>query len=161
MAAEAIAGRRDQVFLVSKVLPSNASYEGTLRACERSLRRLKTDWLNLYCCTGPASHPITDTMRATEKLVAEGLVRFIGLSNFDVEELKEAERALKNEQMACNWVLLSSARTWNRATPPPVLQREENCCSGIRSVRTWQFSLSPKRWWAGISGDCQAASPHS
>ena len=93
LVAEAIAGRRDQVFLVSKVLPSNASYEGTLRACERSLRRLKTDWLDLYLLHWPGS------------LVTEGLVRFIGVSNFDVEELKEAERALKNERMACNQVL--------------------------------------------------------
>ena len=105
LVAEAIAGRRDQVFLVSKVLPSNASYEGTLRACERSLRRLKTDWLDLYLLHWPGSHPITDTMRATEKLVAEGLVRFIGVSNFDVEELKEAERALKNERITCDQVL--------------------------------------------------------
>ena len=105
LVAEAIAGRRDQVFLVSKVLPSNASYEGTLRACERSLRPLKTDWLELYLLHWPGSHPIIETMRATEKLVAEGLVRFIGVSNFDVEELKEAERALKNERMACNQVL--------------------------------------------------------
>jgi diketogulonate reductase-like aldo/keto reductase len=105
LVAEAIAGRRDQVFLVSKVLPSNASYEGTLRACERSLRRLKTDWLDLYLLHWPGSHPIIETMRATEKLVAEGLVRFIGVSNFDVEELKEAEGALKNERMACNQVL--------------------------------------------------------
>jgi diketogulonate reductase-like aldo/keto reductase len=105
LVAEAIAGRRDQVFLVSKVLPSNASYEGTLRACERSLRRLKTDWLDLYLLHWPGSHTIIETMRAMEKLVAEGLVRFIGVSNFDVEELKEAERALKNERITCNQVL--------------------------------------------------------
>jgi diketogulonate reductase-like aldo/keto reductase len=93
--SEAIAERRDEVFLVSKVLPSNASYEGTLKACEGSLRRLKTDWLDLYLLHWPGSYPISETMRAMEKLVAEGLVRFIGVSNFDVEELKEAERALK------------------------------------------------------------------
>jgi len=105
LVAEAIVGRRDQVFLVSKVLPSNSSYEGTLVACERSLRRLKTDWLDLYLLHWPGSHPIAETMRAMEKLVVEGLVRFIGVSNFDVEELKEAERALKNERIACNQVL--------------------------------------------------------
>lgn len=105
LVAEAIAGRRDQVFLVSKVLPSNASYEGTLRACERSLRRLKTDWLDLYLLHWPSSYPIIETMRAMEKLVAEGLIRFIGVSNFDVEGLKEAERALKNERITCNQVL--------------------------------------------------------
>lgn len=103
--AEAIAGRREEVFLVSKVLPSNASYEGTLKACERSLRRLRTDWLDMYLLHWPSSHPIIETMRAMEKLVAEGLVRFIGVSNFDLEELREAERALKNERMTCNQVL--------------------------------------------------------
>lgn len=105
LVAEAISGRHDEVFLVSKVLPSNASYEGTLRACECSLRRLKTDWLDLYLLHWPGSDPISETMRAMEKLVAEGLVRFIGVSNFDVEELKEAERALKNERMTCNQIL--------------------------------------------------------
>jgi diketogulonate reductase-like aldo/keto reductase len=105
LVSEAIAERRDEVFLVSKVLPSNASYEGTLKACERSLRRLKTDWLDLYLLHWPGSYPISETMRAMEKLVAKGLVRFIGVSNFDVEELKEAERALKNERMTCDQVL--------------------------------------------------------
>jgi diketogulonate reductase-like aldo/keto reductase len=105
LVSEAIAGRRNQVFLVSKVLPSNASYEGTLKACEHSLRRLKTDWLDLYLLHRPGSHPISETMRAMEKLVAEELVRFIGVSNFDVEELKESEGALKNERMICNQVL--------------------------------------------------------
>ena len=88
MVAEAITGRREEVFLVSKVLPSNASYEGTIRACERSLKRLKTDWLDMYLLHWPGAHPIRETMRAMEKLVAEGLIRLIGVSNFDVEELK-------------------------------------------------------------------------
>lgn len=105
LVAEAIAGRRDQIFLVSKVLPSNASYEGTLRACEQSLKRLNTDWLDLYLLHWPSSYPIAETMRAMEKLVTEGLIRFIGVSNFDLEELKAAEEALKNERMACNQVL--------------------------------------------------------
>ena len=85
---EAIAGRRDEVFLASKVLPSNASYDGTLRACERSLRRLKTDWLDLYMLHWPGSYPIRETMRAMEKLVSEGTIRLIGVSNFDLDELR-------------------------------------------------------------------------
>ena len=105
LVAEAIAERREEVFLVSKVLPSNASYEGTLKACERSLKRLKTDWLDMYLLHWPSSHPIIETVRAMEKLVAEGLVRFIGVSNFDLEELWKAEAALKNERMTCNQVL--------------------------------------------------------
>src|SRR5689334_16285665 len=103
--AEAIAGRRGEVFLVSKVLPSNASYEGTLRACEQSLRRLRTDHLDLYLLHWPGSHPIGETMRAMEKLVAEGMTRFLGVSNFDLPELQAAEQALRRERMACNQVL--------------------------------------------------------
>jgi diketogulonate reductase-like aldo/keto reductase len=101
----AIEGRRDEVFLVSKVLPSNASYQGTLDACRRSLRRLKTDWLDLYLLHWPSSYPIGETMRAMEKLVDDGMIRHIGVSNFDVEELQEAERALSKHKMACNQVL--------------------------------------------------------
>jgi diketogulonate reductase-like aldo/keto reductase len=105
LVAQAITEQRDKVFLVSKVLPSNASYEGTIKACKRSLKRLKTDWLDLYLLHWPSSYPITETMRAMEKLVAEGLIKYIGVSNFDIEELKEAEQALKNVQMASNQVL--------------------------------------------------------
>ena len=105
LVAEAITGRRDEVFLASKVMPSHASFEGTLRACERSLKRLRTDWLDLYMLHWPGNHPIRETMRAMEKLVEEGLIRFIGVSNFDVEDLMAAESALRNEQMASNQVL--------------------------------------------------------
>ena len=102
----AIAGRRDEVFLVSKVLPSNASYYDTLRACERSLKRLKTDWLDMYLLHWPSTnHPIHETMRAMETLVKEGLVKFIGVSNFDLEHLKEAEHVLQNERITCNQVM--------------------------------------------------------
>lgn len=103
--ADAIAGRRDEIFLVSKVLPSNASFEGTLRACEASLRRLRTDRLDLYLLHWPGSHPIAETMRAFERLVSERMTRFIGVSNFDVEELAAAERALRHERLASNQVL--------------------------------------------------------
>lgn len=105
LVARAIAGRRDEVFLVSKVLPSNASYDGTLRACEASLARLGVDRLDLYLLHWPGRRPIGETMRAFEKLVAEGMTRYVGVSNFDVEELAEAERALPNERLACNQVL--------------------------------------------------------
>ena len=104
--AEAVDDQREQVFLVSKVLPSNASYQGTLKACERSLKRLKTDFIDLYLVHWPSSqHPIEETMRAMEKLVDEGMIRFIGVSNFDVEQLREAQRALKKYRIACDQVL--------------------------------------------------------
>jgi diketogulonate reductase-like aldo/keto reductase len=105
LVGKAIAGRRDEIFLVSKVLPSNASYDGTLKACERSLKRLKTDWLDLYLLHWRGSYPLSETMRAMEKLVAEGLVKYIGVSNFDVEDLMESEQVLQTEHIACNQVL--------------------------------------------------------
>jgi diketogulonate reductase-like aldo/keto reductase len=105
LVAEAIAGRREEVFLVSKVWPSNASYEGTLRACERSLGRLRTDWLDLYLLHWPSDrYPIKETMDAMEKLVTEGMVKFIGVSNFDIEGVEAVEQALSNERLACNQV---------------------------------------------------------
>ena len=103
--AQAIAGRREEVFLVSKVLPSNASYKGTIAACERSLERLQTAWLDLYLLHWPGRHPIAETMRAMEELVARGQVRFIGVSNFDVAEVREAQEALGRERLACDQVL--------------------------------------------------------
>ena len=105
LVGEAIAGRRSEVFLVSKVLPHNASYRGTLEACERSLKRLKTDWLDLYLLHWSGSHPIRETMRAMEDLVAAGKTRYIGVSNLDVDEVQEAERSLKKERLAANQVL--------------------------------------------------------
>jgi diketogulonate reductase-like aldo/keto reductase len=109
LVAQAIAGRRDQIFLASKVLPQNAGYDGVLKACERSLRRLHTTWLDLYMLHWPGSHPIRETMRAMEQLVADGRVRYIGVSNFDVAELQAAEAALTREHLACNQVLYNLA----------------------------------------------------
>jgi diketogulonate reductase-like aldo/keto reductase len=106
LVAEAVDGQREKVFLVSKVLPSNASYEGTLKACERSLKRLKTDFIDLYLLHWPSSqHPIEETMRAMERLVDEGMIKFIGVSNFDVEQLREVQKALVKHRIACNQVL--------------------------------------------------------
>src|SRR4051812_16186116 len=90
LVGEAIAGRRDEVFLVSKVLPSNASRRGTVAACERSLARLGTDHLDLYLLHWPGSHPLADTFAAFEELREKGKIRFFGVSNFDVGELESA-----------------------------------------------------------------------
>src|SRR2546426_5481599 len=104
--AEAIRGIRNKIFLVSKVLPSNASYKGTLRACDASLKRLRTDYLDVYLLHWwSGSHPIGETMRAMEELVAAGKVRYIGLSNFDVDRLKQAQKALTREKITCNQVI--------------------------------------------------------
>jgi diketogulonate reductase-like aldo/keto reductase len=105
LVAEAIAGRRDEVFLVSKVLPENASRLGTLRACEASLRRLRTDHLDAYLLHWPGSHPLAETIEAFEELVRAGKIRAWGLSNFDEDELAEAVALAGADRIACNQVL--------------------------------------------------------
>jgi diketogulonate reductase-like aldo/keto reductase len=105
LVGEAIAGRRDEVFLVSKVLPTNASFEGTLRACERSLARLGTDRLDLYLLHWKGRYPIGETMRAMERLIDQRQIRFAGVSNFEADEVEEAQAALRNHRLASNQVL--------------------------------------------------------
>jgi diketogulonate reductase-like aldo/keto reductase len=86
----AIAGRRDEVFLVSKVMPSNASRRGTVQACERSLRHLGTDHLDCYLLHWPGNHPLEETFAAFETLEEQGKILGYGVSNFDEDELAEA-----------------------------------------------------------------------
>jgi len=102
---EAIARRRSRVFLASKVLPGNASRRGTLAACERSLRRLKTDWLDLYLLHWPGSFPLEDTLEAFEELRSRDLIGAFGVSNFDVADLERAVAIAGEGQIACNQVL--------------------------------------------------------
>src|SRR6202166_4926949 len=87
--AEAIAGKRDEIFLVSKVLPSNASRRGTITACERSLKRLQTDRLDCYLLHWRGSYPLDETVAAFAELAAAGKIRSWGVSNFDTEDLHE------------------------------------------------------------------------
>jgi diketogulonate reductase-like aldo/keto reductase len=103
--AEAIAGRRDEVFLVSKVLPSNASRSGTIAACERSLARLKTDRLDCYLLHWRGSYPLTETVAAFEQLVSAGKIRSWGVSNFDADDLDELLDVAGEGRIACNQVL--------------------------------------------------------
>ncbi|HKO72310.1 MAG TPA: aldo/keto reductase [Bradyrhizobium sp.] len=103
--AEAIVGRRDDVFLVSKVLPSNASRRGTVTACERSLKRLRTDRLDCYLLHWRGSYPLSETVAAFEHLVAEGKIRSWGVSNFDDDDLDETLAIAGEGKIACNQVL--------------------------------------------------------
>jgi diketogulonate reductase-like aldo/keto reductase len=103
--AEAIAGRRDEVFLVSKVLPGNASRRGTITACERSLKRLKTDRLDCYLLHWRGSYPLTETVAAFEELVGAGKIRSWGVSNFDAGDLDEMLAVAGKGKIACNQVL--------------------------------------------------------
>ncbi|EGP08471.1 aldo/keto reductase [Bradyrhizobiaceae bacterium SG-6C] len=103
--ADAISGRRDEVFLVSKVLPSNASRKGTIAACERSLKRLKTDRLDCYLLHWRGSYPLEDTVAAFEQLVSDGKIRSWGVSNFDAGDLAEMTDVAGEGRIACNQVL--------------------------------------------------------
>jgi len=102
---EAIAGRRDEVFLVSKVLPHNASREGVRAACERSLKHLKTDRLDCYLLHWRGPHPLDETFAAFEALKQQGKILSWGVSNFDEDDLDEALSAAGPGLIACNQVL--------------------------------------------------------
>ena len=103
--ADALEGRRDEVFLVSKVLPENASRAGTLQACERSLARLRTDRLDCYLLHWRGRHPLQDTLTAFQQLQREGKIVSWGVSNFDVDDLEDAHRIVGEGRIACNQVL--------------------------------------------------------
>lgn len=105
VAAEAIAGRRDEVFLVSKVLPQNASRKGTIEACERSLARLKTNRLDCYLLHWRGDYPLAETFAAFEQLQSQGKILSWGVSNFDVEDLEEAWKVAGGSRLVCNQVL--------------------------------------------------------
>lgn len=102
---EAIAGRRDEVFLVSKVLPHNASRAGTRAACEASLKRLRTDRLDCYLLHWRGSYPLAETFAAFEDLRRDGKILSWGVSNFDVDDLDEALALVGPGKIACNQVL--------------------------------------------------------
>jgi diketogulonate reductase-like aldo/keto reductase len=103
--AKAIAGRRDEVFLVSKVLPTNASTRGTLAACEKSLARLRTDRLDCYLLHWRGAYPLEETIAAFDTLVRGGKILSWGVSNFDVADLDEVAAIAGAGHPACNQVL--------------------------------------------------------
>jgi diketogulonate reductase-like aldo/keto reductase len=103
---EAIAGvPRETVFVTSKVLPSHARYADTIAACDRSLQRMKLDYFDLYLLHWPSSTPLEETMRALNHLVRSGKTRFVGISNFDADDMLECRRLLGDVPLACNQVL--------------------------------------------------------
>ncbi|GAB2838001.1 aldo/keto reductase [Lentzea nigeriaca] len=102
LVGEAVRGRRDEVFLVSKVLPSNASTAGTVRACEASLRRLGTDRLDLYLLHWRGSVPLARTVDAFERLREAGKIRHWGVSNFDVADMRELPGFCQTNQILYN-----------------------------------------------------------
>ena len=122
---EALVDCRSDVFLVSKVLPQNASRRGTIAACEASLRRLKTEWLDVYLLHWPGAHPLRATLEAFEELVAQKKIRAWGVSNFDEEELAEALAIAGPGRIACNQVLYHlEERAIEHAVIPFCLERQ-------------------------------------
>ena len=108
--AEAIDGRRDETFVVSKVLPSNASRAGVKRACESSLKRLATDRIDLYLLHWPGSVPLSETVEAFEALKMEGKIRHWGVSNFDTDEMEDLAGLPNGGNVQTNQVLYNLSR---------------------------------------------------
>jgi diketogulonate reductase-like aldo/keto reductase len=103
--AEVVAGRREEVYLVSKVLPGNATRRGTIEACKRSLQKLRTDYLDLYLLHWRDSKPLEPTLDAFVELKSSGLIRDYGVSNFDVADMEEAVAIAGGDAIAANQVL--------------------------------------------------------
>jgi diketogulonate reductase-like aldo/keto reductase len=110
LVAEALVGQRDRLFLVSKVYPHNASRQGVVQACERSLRRLKTDRLDLYLLHWRGSVPLEETVAGFEELRRSGKIRHWGVSNFDTDDMDELLRVPAGENCAANQVLYNVTR---------------------------------------------------
>jgi diketogulonate reductase-like aldo/keto reductase len=110
LVGHAIEGRRDEVFLVTKVLPQNSGRRGTIAACEGSLRRLQTDRIDLYLLHWRGHYPLEETLRAFESLVSDGKARYWGVSNFDVDDMEELVSLSGGEAVASNQVLYNLTR---------------------------------------------------
>ncbi|MBB6467816.1 diketogulonate reductase-like aldo/keto reductase [Aminobacter lissarensis] len=127
--AEAITGRRDEVFLVSKVLPSNASRNGVIRACEASLKRLHTDRIDLYLLHWRGGVPLSETIAVFEELRQSGKIRHWGVSNFDADDMEEMGRLRAGKGAQTNQVLYNLTRRgiefdllpWCREAGVPVM----------------------------------------
>jgi diketogulonate reductase-like aldo/keto reductase len=103
--AEAVKGRRDEAFIVSKVYPHNASRTGAIAACERSLKRLKTDRIDLYLLHWRGSHPFAETVAAFERLKADGKIGSWGVSNLDIDDMAELAGVTSGAHCVANQVL--------------------------------------------------------
>ena len=125
LVAEAVADRRDEVFLVSKVYPHNASREGIVAACERSLKRLQTDRIDLYLLHWMGRHPLAETVAGFQALQAAGKIRHWGVSNLDTSDMQELWDEPGGQDVATNQVLYNLTR---RAADWDLLpwQRERN-----------------------------------
>ena len=107
LVGEAIAPMRERVFLVSKVLPTNASAKGVAQSCRQSLRHLGTDRLDLYLLHWRGGVPLTETVEAFRTLQREGLIRYWGVSNFDTDDMRDLEQCIHPGECAANQILYS------------------------------------------------------
>jgi diketogulonate reductase-like aldo/keto reductase len=127
--ADAVEGRRDEVFIVSKVLPQNASHAGTIAACERSLKRLNTDRIDLYLLHWRGRYRLKETLAGFQALARDGLIKAWGVSNFDVGDMEELAALPGGDAAATNQVLYNLARRggeadlipWCRARGIPIM----------------------------------------
>jgi diketogulonate reductase-like aldo/keto reductase len=127
--ARAIEGRRDEVFLVSKVLPHNASAKGTIEACEKSLTRMGVETIDMYLLHWPGRYPLADTVGAFQALRRQGKIRHWGVSNFDADEMESLWRVPGGDGCQINQVLYNLSRRgvewdllpWLRARAVPVM----------------------------------------
>ena len=119
MVGEAIAAQREQVFLVSKIMPQDASRRGTVRTCEQDLKRIGTDYLDCYLIHWPGSHPLEDSIAGLEELVRAGKIRSWGVSNFDEQLLEEVLAIAGPGRLVCNQILYHlQERTIEHAVVP-------------------------------------------
>lgn len=145
LVGEAIAGYRGDVFLATKIHPDHATYAGTLLACEKSLRRLRTDRLDLYMLHWRGGQPLEETLRAFEELKKEGKILSWGLSNFDVADLETVIDLVGEGQVACNQVLYNLAERDAEHVLQSVCERHRVAFVGYSPLGSGQFPR-PGSW---------------
>ena len=131
LVAEATQGQRDGLFIVSKVYPHNASRSGVPAACERSLKRLRTDRIDLYLLHWRGSHPLAETVEAFEKLRADGKIRYWGVSNFDARDMQELVRAAGRHAMRHQPGAVPHRQPRHRIRPAALVHRAQNPADGV------------------------------
>jgi diketogulonate reductase-like aldo/keto reductase len=153
---EALAGYRSDVFLASKIHPDHATYAGTLLACEKSLRRLRTDRLDLYMLHWRGTQPLEETLRAFEELKKEGKILAWGLSNFDVADIESAIGIVGEGVIACNQVLYNLAERDAEHVIQPVCERHKIAFVGYSPLGSGQFPI-PGSWRGDVLAGIGAA----
>jgi len=144
LVGEALAGRRDEVFLVSKVVPEHASRAGTVAACEASLQRLRTDHLDCFLLHWPGAHPLAETVAGFEALVAAGKIRSWGVSNFDADDLAAVVALAGPGKVACNQVLYHLEERGVEHDVLPACRAH-----GVALVAYSPFGSRPEPWGRG------------